>query len=220
MVLAIQCYPATHTGIQFTGGAQQTVAVINGASQQLQWQSGSPSSKILPAQGLALDDFVADALGFPGMMSSSVKTFRQADYKSALLACAVMMVVVWQFVVPFLANTPCGLIIPHEHILLGGAGDTDLAGHVDAEAACAVGKPASPQQQASDLHGHHGHVVNVIHLDQNTTTHVVSLFSLAAILLIPLALHLCRQLHDRLDPLHLLGLSVAIPPPKPPPLAA
>jgi len=146
--------------------------------------------------------------------------YHRADIKSALVACAITAAILWQFAVPFLANTPCGLIIPHEHILLGGAVDTDLAGHMDAEAACAASNPASPQQQAADLHGHHGHVVNVIHLDQNISTHVFNLLSLAALLLIPLTFLLSRQLYGQLDPLHLLGLSVDIPPPKPPPLAA
>lgn len=144
----------------------------------------------------------------------------RADFRSTLVACAVMAAVVWQFIVPFLANTPCGLIIPHEHILIGGAGDMDLAGHMSAEAACAAGKPASPQQQAPRWQGHQGRVVNVIRLDQNTTSHIVNIFSLAAFLLIPVTLQLPRRLHARLDPLHLLDQSVAIPPPKPPPQAA
>ena len=149
------------------------------------------------------------------------KAQSRADFKPALMACAIVASILWQFAVPFLANTPCGLIIPHEHILLGGAVDTDLEGHQDAEAACASGKPASPQQPASELADQKGHIVNVIHLDQNTTTtHAVSLLGFAALLLVPLTLQYCRQLCGRLDPPHLLGLSVAIPPPKPPPLAA
>ena len=152
--------------------------------------------------------------------SDSAQAQWRANFKRALIACAVIISILWQLAAPFLANTPCGLIIPHEHILLGGAVDTDLAGHMDAEAACAVGKPESPQQQPSDLHGHHGHVVNVIHLDQNTSTYSFNLLSLAALFLIPPAPHLGQHSHTRLDPIHLLGLSVAIPPPKPPPLAA
>lgn len=101
---------------------------------------------------------------------SELKAYRWADIKSALVACVIITSTLWQFAVPFLANTPCGLIVPHEHILLGGAVDTDLAGHMDAEAACVVGNPASPQQQASELAGHKGHIVNVIHLDQNMTS--------------------------------------------------
>ena len=145
------------------------------------------------------------------------RAWRVADPRSLILACSILVALSLQFVVPFWADTPCGLIIPHEHILVGGADEHDLAAHEAAEAACAAGRPASPDQQASDLPGSKGRIVNVIHLDQAATAHPLNVEILLASLPIPILVRLPQQLSARLDLLRSPGQSVAIPPPKPPP---
>ena len=142
---------------------------------------------------------------------------RRVDLRQFPAAFAILAALAMQLVVPFVANTSCGLIIPHEHILVGGADEHDLAAHEAAEAACAAGRPAAPEQQASDLHGSKGRIVNVIHLDQNATSHLVNVDILLASLPILTAFQQPQSLPVRLDPLRSPGQSVAIPPPKPPP---
>jgi len=43
-------------------------------------------------------------------------SLRAINPQSFLLACTVLASLTIQLVVPFLANTPCGLVIPHEHV--------------------------------------------------------------------------------------------------------
>ena len=148
---------------------------------------------------------------------SILKVWRAVDPRSLILACSILAALSIQFVVPLWAATPCGLIIPHEHILVGGADQHDLAAHEAAEAACASGHPAAPDQQASDLHGSKGRIINVVHLDQAATTHPINVETLLASLPTPTAFQLPQQLSVRLDLLRSPGQSVAIPPPKPPP---
>jgi len=148
------------------------------------------------------------------------RTWRAVNPQSLIVACAVLASLTIQLAVPFFADTPCGLIIPHEHILIGGADEHDLAAHEAAEAACAAGRPAPPDQQASDLHGSKGRIINVIHLDQNATTHLLNIDILLASLPISITFQQPQGLSFSLDPLYSLSQSVAIPPPKPPPEAA
>ena len=148
------------------------------------------------------------------------RAWRAVNPQSLVVACAVLASLTIQLVVPFFADTPCGLIIPHEHVLIGGADEHDLAAHEAAEAACAAGRSASPDQQAADLHGSKGRIINVIHLDQNATTHLLNIDILLASLPTPITFQQPQGLSFRLDPLYSLSQSVAIPPPKPHPEAA
>jgi len=145
------------------------------------------------------------------------RAWRAVNPQSLVVACTVLASLAIQLAVPFFADTPCGLIIPHEHVLIGGADEHDLAAHEAAEAACAAGTPASPDQQAADLHGSKGRIINVIHLDQAATAHPLNVEILLASLPIPILVRLPQQLSARLDLLRSPGQSVAIPPPKPPP---
>ena len=148
---------------------------------------------------------------------SILEAWREVDPRSLILACWILVALSIQLLVPLWADTPCGLIIPHEHILVGGADQHDLAAHEAAEAACASGRPAAPDQQVFDLHGSKGRIINIVHLDQATTTHPISVEILLASLPTPNAFQLPQQLSARLDPLRSPGQSIAIPPPTPPP---
>jgi hypothetical protein len=145
---------------------------------------------------------------------------QSATPRQFVVGVVFLAVVLWQFLAPLLANTPCGLIIPHEHVLIGQANEDDLDNHLAAEAACAAGKPSSPEKQSADLHGRKGVVLNVVRLDRNTITRVFDLDGLAAWLPTPVMVPALNGLRARLDSLHLLGQSVAIPPPKLPPVSA
>jgi hypothetical protein len=50
--------------------------------------------------------------------SRSLRVWRAVNPQSLLVACTILAVLAMQLVVPLVANTSCGLIIPHEHILV------------------------------------------------------------------------------------------------------
>jgi len=165
-------------------------------------------------------DFMALNRETPLPALAGLQTLRWADLKPILVTCSILAAVTWQLVVPVLANTSCGLIVPHEHVLVGYADNHDLARHEAAETACVAGKPAVPHRQAAELHNGKGHILSVVQITGATTTHVISLDSLIAFLSISADTRRFQQFHTRLDPDRLPGQSVVIPPVNPPPEAA
>lgn len=154
------------------------------------------------------------------VVQAASRVSRWVDLRPIIVTCALLASLIWQFSVPVLANTPCGLITPHEHILIGQADDSDLEEHLAAEAKCALGKPDAPDKQAAELRGSKGRILNVIQSDSSQTSHPTMLHDVIAALPTLTAIQPFRSLYSRWERLHLLGQSVVIPPPKPPPKAA
>lgn len=136
------------------------------------------------------------------------------------MACLFGAALAAQLLAPYLAYMPCGLIIPHEHILLGRADLSDLERHEAAEAACAAGKPARHDPHVRVPDGSRGRILNIIHFDGRATSPVVSLDILIGAMPTPLIIQDIQQIYADLDPQHLPGQSVSIAPPSPPPKAA
>ena len=62
--------------------------------------------------------------------------------RSYLLLFLALLVIPSLVSMPLTAFTQCGLLLAHDHILLGGANEGDLLGHLQGEAACVSGKAA------------------------------------------------------------------------------
>ncbi len=56
----------------------------------------------------------------------------------------------------------CTALIPHEHILIGGAGEADLAAHEQAEQSCGSDLFSSPQTSHAGRQTHQGTVLSII----------------------------------------------------------
>jgi hypothetical protein len=142
--------------------------------------------------------------------------FRRAALKS-VAACVLLATLLWQFTAPILANTGCGLLLPHDHILTGEANREDLERHLEAEEDCALGKPDVPDEQAVKLQGRKGRIVNVVPVGISEIIHSLSLDQVTAHLPGEIASPDFRQLYIRLIPIHLFDHSAIIIPPIPPP---
>jgi hypothetical protein len=138
----------------------------------------------------------------------------------ATVTCGLVVIVLGQPIALVRANTACGLIIPHEHILIGQADAHDLEQHLADEAQCATGKSTSSDEQPFDLHGHKGRILNVIRIDQSGMGPFINWHPVVADLPTMTVVEAFRLLHFWLEQLRLIGSSVSIPPPKPPPKSA
>jgi hypothetical protein len=58
---------------------------------------------------------------------------------SILIWLVCLSGIFWLSIAPIFFATRCGLLLPHDHVLLGGASESDLRAHLSAEAACASG---------------------------------------------------------------------------------
>ena len=66
------------------------------------------------------------------------KAAGQAPASSVVAGLACLLGVLWLSAAPALPAAGCG-ILPHDHLLLSGAGPRELAEHLAEEAACAAG---------------------------------------------------------------------------------
>jgi hypothetical protein len=144
---------------------------------------------------------------------------RWVDLKPMILACGSLLTLLAQFGVPVLANTSCGLIISHDHVLIGLADGDGLERHLLAEANCAIGTSDAPDEQASALQGGKGQILSVIYFDGNTTSQFTSLNLVIADLPTLVTVDHFRTLYFLLESIYLFGQSVSIPLPTPPPKA-
>ena len=142
---------------------------------------------------------------------------RWVDASSTIATCLVLVALLGQFSFPFVANTLCGLIIPHQHILVGRANELDLERHLTAEARCAARRPDMPDAQAAELHGSKGQILNVVNLDGSQITYLAILSNTIADLPTGIVVAPFRPLYSLLEIVHLPGPAVAILPPTPPP---
>jgi hypothetical protein len=139
---------------------------------------------------------------------------------SVTVAGGLVAVLLGQFTAPILGNTACGLIVPHEHILIGQADEHDLQEHLAAEAKCAAGKPDAPAEQSSELKGNKGHILQVIRFDGRNAAYLAIPYYVTADLPVTEIIQYFRSLYSLLEQTYLLGESVSIPPPKLPPKSA
>jgi hypothetical protein len=125
-----------------------------------------------------------------------------------------------QFSAPILGNTSCGLIIPHEHILIGQADTHDLEHHLAAEAKCAAGRPDAFDEQSTELKGSKGHILQVIYFDGWETTYLGIPYPVVGALPAAVVVRHLQPLHSWLEESLLPGQSTTLRPPKPPPRSA
>ena len=138
----------------------------------------------------------------------------------ATVTCGLLVTLLDQFGASILGNTSCGLIIPHEHILIGQADAHDLEQHLSAEAKCAAGKPDAPDEQAAELQGSKGHILQVIHFDGWKTTYLGIPYPVIGALPAAVVVRPFQPLHSRFEERLLPGQSASLRPPKPPPRSA
>ena len=142
------------------------------------------------------------------------------DLRLVVITCMFLACLVGRFGVLVLANTLCGLITSHGHILTESADEHDLERHLAAEANCARGEPAPPDEQTSALQGSQGYILNVIDSDPSQVPYLTNLYHFVADVPAVVAVQHFRPLHSRLEPIHLTGQSVTTSPPTPPPKIA
>jgi hypothetical protein len=146
------------------------------------------------------------------------RVFRRGIIATA--TCGIFVTLVEQFGAPILGNTSCGLLIPHEHILIGQADTHDLEHHLAVEAKCAAGKPDTPDEQFTELQGSKGHILQLIHFDGWKTAYLGILSPVMATLPAVVVVRHLQPLHSWLEEPFLPGQSASIRPPKPPPRSA
>jgi hypothetical protein len=153
--------------------------------------------------------------------STGSKVLRWVDLRPVIVACGILATLLWQFSAPVLGNRPCGLIIPHEHILLGQADANDLERHLATEARCTAGKRDAPDEHASEPQGSKkDHILQVIRFNGSKTNYLTILHHVIADLPTVVVVQPSQPLYSQLEQICLLGQSVSRPPPKPPPEAA
>lgn len=86
----------------------------------------------------------------------------------ALVVLVCLSSILWLSIAPALMVTSCGILIPHDHLLLGGASQSDLQAHLAAEAACAGGVSGAA---LSAFHHHIGRseVVSIPHVEDRSS---------------------------------------------------
>ena len=134
-------------------------------------------------------------------------------------ACGLLLILVGQFIVPLLAVKPCGVIVPHEHVLLGHVSAIDLRRHLAAEAHCARGKPDAPEPQAARLRASRGVILNVVAPDQGQAGPRSMLHCATADLPPGMRIVQVWPPASRLEPIQIAPRSVIFSPPNPPPEA-
>jgi hypothetical protein len=144
-------------------------------------------------------------------LQAGFKALHKAGLKPVLVACLMLATIVLLLVVPFVAATTCGLVIPHEHVLIGRASAQDLPDHEAAETACAAGKPATPAQAGS------GRILNVIRIDGDTASPILNMASVLLWLPVLTGVRDPRWLPIRIQPQSVSGSLMAITPSEPPP---
>jgi hypothetical protein len=92
---------------------------------------------------------------------------RRMPASSILVGLLCLSGVFWLSIAPIFFATRCGLLLPHDHLLLKGASENDLETHLSAEAACAAG--GAPLDVA---HSHPGaeSIISVSHFEPESTS--------------------------------------------------
>lgn len=132
--------------------------------------------------------------------------------------------ILWLSIAPLFFATRCGLFLPHDHLLLGGANESDLESHLAAEAACATG--AAPDAPPAPGHSHigGGMIVSVAHFEPSEpgSTAPGSIFNLDQLALpaLPADCDRLALLVWRLLPSRLAERLYFLPPWDPPPEAS
>ncbi len=93
-------------------------------------------------------------------ITSQFKTDRKAPASAYVAGLVCLLGVLWLSAAPMLAAAGCG-VLPHDHLLLGGAGAPELAAHRAEEAACASGHSTSSPAAVAHVTGEIVSVVRV-----------------------------------------------------------
>ena len=136
------------------------------------------------------------------------------------MACTLLLVLLGQFIAPFLAVKPCGLIVPHEHVFLGQVNVIELRRHLAAEAHCVHGQPDAPEPQAARLRASRGVILNVAAAGQGQAGPLSMLHCATADVPPEIGIAQVRPFASRLEPIQIAPRSVIFSPPNPPPEAA
>lgn len=74
----------------------------------------------------------------------------------------------WLSIAPLFSTSSCGLLLPHDHLLLGGASEADLYAHLLAEAACASGHAQAGALAMLQPHAGAGRIISISHAEPET----------------------------------------------------
>ena len=130
----------------------------------------------------------------------------------ALLACLITISSSGLFST---GTAGCGPALPHEHLLLGGAGLADLTRHLTEEAACRAGK-LKVAIEPPDGPAHRGKVLSVFDHPQHSTSLLTDL-TLTAHVAAVLGPQMPADVWLSEAAARWLGTSLEAPPPTPPP---
>jgi hypothetical protein len=100
---------------------------------------------------------------------------RRPPVTSILMGFMCLAGVLWLSLAPLFFAGRCGLLPLHDHLLLGGAGESDLAAHLAAEAACAGG---GVSQSPDHIHIDAGTIISISRFEPRSSTSVLAMFPL------------------------------------------